>query len=281
MIRLLIILLFIATNSFGQAQQVPAQTQRFMSTLNAVGYAPTLPNFRDAYYLGMHLYGNVTHEGQVYVETDTLLFYYFPYIGNTSAALRVDFITLASGSFVGGVTIGTDAWNGNGSSGYFNTTITPPSNIGSYHLGVYSFTNEAANTKVDIGNSTGNSIAHRFLIKTTLVANPCFMLALSMSASVPTSALQNAPASTIGLFIAARLASNTSLVQGFKDGVALQAASNNAPTTGTIGVSWVGHDQSATFGYSTKSYGVAFAGKALTTPQILSLSQAGTYKVTK
>ena len=203
---------------------------------------------------------------------------YLP-IWSNAAANAIDMVTRASGTFVGSVTHASGYIQGNGSTGYFNTNVTPSAlsqTLSSASLtalvtqapsGVASVT---AIGSID-GSDTAKVVEFNHLSGTAVIFRA---MSATGSGAVQTAL---ARASQVGIFVSSREGGDRRIVQRLTSGVStlVNTAGANAgtvPVTGTIQMLRSGFGGGAAYSDGRYGFFAASLGQTVSQSQAFSLS---------
>lgn len=203
---------------------------------------------------------------------------YLPIWSNASAN-AIDMVTRASGTFVGSVTHAAGYIQGNGSTGYFNTNVTPSTL--SQTLSSASLTALITQAPSGVGavtaiGSIDGSDTTKLVEFSHLSGTAVIFRAMSVGGSGPVQALL-ARASQVGIFISSREGGDRRIIQRLTSGVStlVNTAGANAgtvPVTGTVQMLRSGFGGGAAYSDGRYGFFAASLGQTVSQSQAFSLN---------
>jgi len=203
---------------------------------------------------------------------------YLP-IWGIAAANAIDMVTQSSGTFVGGVTHAAGYIQGNGSTGYFNTNVTPSTL--SQTTSSASLTALITQAPSGVGavtaiGSIDGSDTTKLLEFSHLSGTAIIFRAMSISASGAVQAVVSR-ASQVGIFVSSREGGDRRIIQRLTSGVSTLVNTTGAnagtvPVTGTYQMLRSGFGGGAAYSDGRYGFFAASLGQTLSQSQAFSLN---------
>jgi len=203
---------------------------------------------------------------------------YLP-IWSIAAANAIDMVTQASGTFVGGVTHAAGYIQGNGSTGYFNTNVTPSTL--SQTTSSASLTTLITQAPSGVGavtaiGSIDGSDTTKLLEFSHLSGTAIIFRAMTVAAGGAVQALLSR-ASQVGIFVSSREGGDRRIIQRLTSGVSTLVNTTGAnagtvPVTGTYQMLRSGFGGGAAYSDGRYGFFAASLGQTISQSQAFSLN---------